>query len=237
MSAPSDTGGQGPTSFGGAPAPAPSPALLKAVQEMKPVRMRSRFTAFVIVLAFGLIWPALTMILRPMRQDLPGLPRMWVLAGALVWGAVFVVSLAAALVPRRGDVLPGAGRASRVSFVGMLIVFLFALFFSTSVPGLSLEPADRGWTLFDSCVHCVGYVFRVAGVFLVVGVIVLRRLMPVGARRIGMALGAAGGALAGLALHFICPFAGTDHVVLSHVGGMVLAAAAGAALLPSFLER
>ena len=233
----SDTGRRHPPSGVDGPAPAPSPALLQAVQAMKPVRMRSRFTAFAAVLALGLIWPVVTMFVRPLRRDMPGLPRAWVIVGAIVWGAVFAVSLGAALIPRRGDVLPGAGRASRVSFIGMLIVFLLALCFNTGVPGLSLQPADRGWTLFDSCVHCIGYVFRVAGVCFLVGVLVLRRWMPVGTRRIGMALGAAGGALGGLALHFICPFAGTDHVVLGHVGGMVLAAAAGAALLPSLLER
>ncbi len=233
----SNTGSHRPPPFDGAPAPPPAPALLKAVQEMKPVRMRSRFTAFVVVLAVGLIWPTVTMFIRPLRQDMPGLPRMWVIVGAILWGTAFALSLGAALIPRRGDVLPGAGRASRVSFIGMLIVFLFALLFSVNVPGLSVTPADRGWTLFDSCVHCIGYVFRVAGVCFVVGVLVLRRWLPVGTRRIGMALGAAGGALGGLTLHFICPFAGTDHVVLSHVGGMVLAAAAGAALLPSLLER
>ena len=223
--------------FDGTPAPPPAPALLKAVGEMKPVRMRSRFGAFAVVLLAGLVWPAVTFVIKPLRQDMIGLPRMWVIAGSILWGAAFVLSLVTALVPRRGDVLPGAARASRVSFIAMLAVFLFALLFSVDVPGLSLQPADKGWTLFDSCVHCIGYVFRVAGVFFVVGFLALRRALPVGARRIGLALGAAGGALGGFALHLLCPFAGTDHVVLSHVGGMVLAAAAGAVLLPALIER
>ncbi len=224
-------------SFGGTTPPPPTPALLKAVGEMKPVRMRSRFGAFVAVLAAGLMWPVGTFFFRPMRQDMIGLPRMWVVVGAVLWGAAFLLSLGAALIPRRGDVLPGAARASRISFVGMLLVFLFALIFGVDVPGLSLTPADKGWTLFDSCVHCIGYVFRVAGVFFLVGFLVLRRALPVGARRIGLALGAAGGAMGGLVLHFLCPFAGTDHVVLAHVGGMIVAAAAGAVLLPSLIER
>ncbi|HEY2903772.1 MAG TPA: NrsF family protein [Polyangia bacterium] len=228
-------GGLGPGAGGAAPPPAA--ALLATVQQMKPVRMRSRFAAFAVVLLAGLIWPLVTMLIKPMRQDMPGLPRAWVIVGATLWGGAFLLSLGAALIPRAGDVLPGAARSSRLSFVAMMIVFLFALFFSVRVPGLSLLPADKGWTLFDSCVHCIGYVFRVAGVLLLVGFVALRKLMPVGARRIGMALGAAGGALGGLTLHFICPFAGTDHVVLGHVGGMVLAAAAGAALLPSLIER
>jgi hypothetical protein len=46
-----------------------------------------------------------------------------------------------------------------------------------------------------------------------------------------MALGAAGGAMGGMALVFICPFASTAHVVGGHVVGMLLAAAAGALLV------
>ena len=58
-----------------------------------------------------------------------------------------------------------------------------------------------------------------------------------GRARLGMALGAAGGAMGGFVLHFICPYAETAHVVLGHVGGTILAAAAGAALLPALLRR
>ena len=60
---------------------------------------------------------------------------------------------------------------------------------------------------------------QVAAVFLVAGLLALRRLVPVGRSRAGMALGAAGGAMGGLVLAFICPFANTAHVVLAHVGG------------------
>jgi len=137
----------------------------------------------------------------------------------------------AALVPRRGDVLPAPSRASLVSTAAMAVVALFALFATVDVPGLSMLPADRGWTLFDSCVHCIGTVAKIAAVVLIAGLIALRRLVPVGGSRVGMALGAAGGALGGLLLVFICPFATTAHVVLGHVVGMVLAAIAGAVLV------
>ena len=70
-----------------------------------------------------------------------------------------------------------------------------------------------------------------------IGLLVLRRLVPIGGSRIGMALGAAGGAMGGFVLHFICPIAGTAHVVLAHVGGMVLAAGAGALLLSGVTRR
>jgi len=62
--------------------PPPAPDLLAAVQGMKPVRTRSRFGAFLTVLGVGLIGPLGSLLLRPMRADLAGLPRAWVMAGA-----------------------------------------------------------------------------------------------------------------------------------------------------------
>jgi hypothetical protein len=72
---------------------------------------------------------------------------------------------------------------------------------------------------------------------LLVGLLVLRRLAPVGGARLGLALGAAGGALGGLVLHFICPIATAGHVVLGHVGGMAVAALLGTAALPLVRRR
>ena len=167
------------------------------------------------------------------RRDWPGLPVGWVIAAVLLWGAAFSASLGAALVPRRGDVLPAPSRASRVSAVAIAALALFALFATVDVPGLSMRPAERGWSLFDSCLHCIGTVAKVAVVFLIFGFVALRRLVPVGGARVGMALGAGAGAMGGLLLVFICPFATAAHVVLGHVGGTVLASIAGALLLPA----
>jgi hypothetical protein len=215
-----------------APPPAPSAQLLRAVDGMKPVRTRSRFGALVVVALVGLVGPLIALVRLPLRRDLPGLPLGWVIAASTLWGLAFAASLAAALVPRRGDVLPAPSRASRVAAAAMAGLGLFALLATVDVPGLSMSPAERGWTFLDSCLHCVGFIAKVAVVFLIVGLLALRRLVPVGGSRVGMALGAAGGAMGGLALLFICPFASTAHVVLSHVGGTVVAALAGALLLP-----
>jgi hypothetical protein len=209
-------------------APPPAPALMEAVHGMKPVRPRSRYGAFLTVLLVGSIGPAALLLFRPMRRDLGGLPEAWVILGAAFWLGSLLLTLAAALIPRRGDVMPAAGRASRVGAAAMVVLFLFALLATVDVPGVSVRPADLGWSLFQSCAHCLRIVFPVAAVFLLLGAFVLRRALPMGARRIGIALGAAGGAMAGLALHFQCPIADTAHVVLAHVGGMILAAVAGA---------
>jgi hypothetical protein len=218
-------------------APAPSHALLNAIEGMKPVRTRRRFGALAAVALVGLIWPALVLTVHAHRPDLGALPLGWVIAAAALWGAAFVLSLTAALVPRRGDVLPAPGRASRVGGLALGGLFAFALAASVQVPGISLRPEDAHLTLMQSCVHCASFVLEIAVPFLVVGLLALRRLVPMGRARIGLALGAAGGAMGGFVLHFICPFAGTAHVVLGHVGGTILAAAAGAALLPALLRR
>jgi hypothetical protein len=221
----------------GAPPPAPSPDLLRAVDGMKPVRTRSRFGAAAVVALAGLVGPVVALIRGPFRRDWPGLPVGWVIAAVTLWGVAFAASLGAALVPRRGDVLPAPSRASRVSAIVIAVLALFALFATVDVPGSSMQPAERGWSLLDSCVHCIGTVAKVAAVFLIVGFFALRRLVPVGGARVGLALGAGAGAMGGLLLVFICPFASAAHVLLGHVGGMVLASIAGAVLLPAVARR
>jgi hypothetical protein len=220
-----------------APAPPPSAALLNAVGSMQPVRTRSRFGAFLAVGVIGLIGPTIAFSQRALRRDLGALPIAWVVIAAGVWSAAFAFSLFSALVPRRGDVLPAPGRASRAATVALGALLAFTLFASVEAPGLSMNPAERNWTFFDACIHCVGFVFKISVLFLIVGLVALRRLVPVGRPRIGLALGAAGGAMGGLALHFLCPFAGTAHVVLSHVGGTAIAAVVGAALVWLALRR
>jgi hypothetical protein len=212
----------------GAPPPAPTPALLRAIEGMKPVRTRTRFGAATVVALIGLVGPAIALARGPLRRDLTALPVAWVVAAAALWGAAFALSLVAALVPRRGDVLPAPSRASFVSAAAMTVVGVFALVATVDVPGVSMLPAERGWTLAESCLHCIGTIGKVAVVFLIAGLFALRRLVPVGGSRVGMALGAAGGATGGLLLVFLCPFASPAHVVGGHVVGMLLAAVAGA---------
>src|SRR5881394_1501721 len=201
-----------------APPPPPSPDLLRAVGGMKPVRTRRRFAALAVVALAGLVGPAGVLWRGPFRRDLHGLPIAWLCAAAALWASAAALSLTAALVPRRGDVLPAPSRASRVAAIAIVTLGLFALLATVDVPGLSMLPAERGWTLFDSCLHCIGTIGKVAVVFLAIGLAILTsaRLVPVGGARVGMALGAAGGAAGGLLLVFICPFAQTAHVVGGH---------------------
>ncbi|HEY6475079.1 MAG TPA: NrsF family protein [Polyangia bacterium] len=218
-------------------APPPSGDLLSAIQAMQPVRTRTRFGALALVALLGLVWPIGVLAHHAYRTDLGALPLGWVIAAAALWAVAFATSLAAALVPRRGDVLPAPGNASRIGAGALLALLAFTLAATVQVPGVSLRPEDVHMTLLASVRHCAGFVLEIAAPFLLVGLFALRRLVPVGRARLGMALGAAGGAMGGFVLHFICPLAGTAHVVLGHVGGTILAAAAGAAMLPALLRR
>jgi hypothetical protein len=217
--------------------PAPSPDLLNAIAGMQPVRTRARFGALALVALCGLLFPIGVLARGVYRPDLGALPLGWVIAAAAIWVTAFIASLTAALVPRRGDVLPAPGNASRVAGVALAGLLVFTLLATLQVPGVSLRPEDRHLTLLGSVRHCATFVLEIAVPFLLVGLVALRRLVPVGRARFGMALGAAGGAMGGFVLHFICPYAETAHVVLGHVGGTILAAVAGALLMPALLRR
>ncbi len=210
------------------PPPPPSARLLAALQQIQPVRTRSRLGAFAAVAAAALAVPAAVLALHARRPDLGALPRGWVVAAALLWAAGFGLSLGAALVPAPGDVLPAPARGSRAGLGAVLALLVFALCASVEAPGVSLRPEDAHRTLLGASAHCALFGLLMALPCLAVGLLALRRLAPVGGPRLGLALGAAGGALGGLVLHFICPFANASHVALGHVGGMALAAALGA---------
>ncbi|HSS39392.1 MAG TPA: NrsF family protein [Polyangia bacterium] len=217
--------------------PPPAPALLAAVQGMQPVRTRSRLGAFAAVGAAALVVPVLVLASHERRQDLIALPPGWVLAAAALWAIAFAASLAAALVPARGDVLPAPARGSRAGLGAVLALLVFVLCASVEAPGVSLRPEDVHRTLAGTAAHCAGFALLMAAPCLVLGLLALRRLAPMGGARLGLALGAAGGALGGLVLHFICPFANAGHVALGHVGGMALAAALAAVTLPLVRAR
>jgi hypothetical protein len=211
-------------------APPPSAALLDALAKLQPVRTRVPVRTLVLVLAVGLVWPVIA-VLRRTRADLPYLPLAWVVVMALVWSAGVVAPLWAALLPRRGEVLPDGARAARVAAASASLLVLLGLLTTVDSPETTI-PASFGAAWW----HCASFGLRVAAPVLAVSALVLRRLYPVGSWRVAAALGAAGGALGGLTLHFICSYGGGLHVGLAHAGGVVLAALAGALVLPVFLR-
>ena len=152
---------------------------------MQPVRTRSRLGAFAAVGAAALVVPVLVLASHERRQDLIALPPGWVLAAAALWAIAFAASLAAALVPARGDVLPAPARGSRAGLGAVLALLVFVLCDSVEAPGVSLRPEDVHRTLAGTAAHCAGFALLMAAPCLLLGLLALRRLAPMGGARLG----------------------------------------------------
>ena len=214
-----------------AKAAAPSAALLGAVGAMKPVKTRGRFAGFLVVLGVGLIFPMIRMATHALRPDLAALPWSWCLIGAGLWSFAAIATLAATLIPRRGDVLPAAGRASQWAGAALIALATFAIVNTPHATGLSMTAGDEGLSFWSACAACGTSVVVTSAMFLLTGAWLFRRVLPTGGTRFGFALGAAGGALGGLSLHFLCAVADPMHVLTGHVGAVLLSALAGALIV------
>jgi hypothetical protein len=217
---------------GGGPPPPVSPALMGSLDGMKPVRTRVPIRTLLIVLAAGCVYPVAALAIYPLRHDLSALPTAWLVAVALVWLAGFSIPLALALLPRRQQVLPDASRAARVAVLAALTLVLTGLLFTVDAPGITILPKTRWAGFFALWWHCVSFSLKATVPMLVAASIALRRMTVVNLSYLGAPIGAAGGALAGLTLHGLCPYGGAAHVGLAHGGGVVIGAALGALWLP-----
>jgi hypothetical protein len=204
--------------------PPPSASLRAALATMKPVRTRKPLLAAAIILFAAALRPVYSLCVDGLRSDFGTLPTLWRTGAALVWAAGLLFVLIAATVPRRRAVLPdvaSAGRAAWLAAAGLVAFGLFATVdgAETTVP----PPAAFAHFWF----HCIGYSVLVMLPALLAAGFLMKGLFPVGARRVAAALGAASGAAAGLALHFICSVGGGLQVGLAHAGAVVLGAALG----------
>jgi hypothetical protein len=213
------------------PAPPPSAALLQAMSDLRPVRPRVPARALAAILAVGLAYPALVLVLKGPRFDLPFLPVAWVAVMALLWAAGVVVPLGAAVLPRRDEVLPSASRAATAATAAALVLLALGFFATVNAPGKTIIDPSAARVL-----HCLATAAVVIAPVLLVAAFALRRLHPMGAARVAAAVGAAGGALGGLTLHFLCPYGGGVHVGAGHAGGVILGAVAGALVLGRFVR-
>jgi hypothetical protein len=214
------------------PPPPPHPALLDAVAGMRPVRTRAPWRTAFLLLAAGVVFPLGRLAYGHLRGDLSYLPLLWMVAGTAAWTIALAAVLTSAVIPRRGEVLANPVWAGRAALVAAIALVALGLIATVDAPGKTLSPRSFGWGWW----HCIRFGLGVTGPILVVGAVALRGLHPFGGLRIGAALGAAGGALAGLALHFLCPYGGGAHVGLAHGGGLVVGAVLGALLLGPLLR-
>lgn len=212
--------------------PAPSAALLSAMRAIEPVRTRVPLRTMAVVVAAACVFPLYAFSAFPLRLDLHHLPPIWVAGIAVLWLAGFTVPLALAVLPRRGQVLPDAGRAGRAALVAGGGLILVGLLLTVDAPGTTILPRTRWDGFLHLWWHCISFGLKVSVPLVIVAAFLLRHVAVVSVARLGAAVGAAGGALAGLTLHGLCPYGGAVHVGLAHGGGVVVGAVIGALWLP-----
>jgi hypothetical protein len=209
--------------------PPPSEALLAAMGRLAPVRTRRPLRTFAVVAAASLAYAALWLVWFPPRKDLPFLPHVaW---GALLLAclAAFVGTMAAAIVPRRGSVLPDAPRAGRFAILAALGLIALGLVAAPSAPGHSLIPVGPHEQM-AGIFRCMTFGLMVALLPLTFALVASRRVLLVGSTRLMAAAGAAAGALGGLVLHVLCPVGGALHIGFGHGGAVAAAALIGAGI-------
>jgi hypothetical protein len=216
--------------------PRPSATLLTHVAGMKPVRPRAPRRSLLIVALAACAYPAWALITRPFRPDLAALPAPWVITAGALWLAGFILPLTCAVLPGTGQVVPDGKRAFRTACLTAVALIGVSLFVPVEAFGGRSTMAASEQSLMSltslmslmSWRKCVTAGLKVSAPAIMAGALALRRVAIVEAWRLGAAVGAASGALAGLTLHLSCPDSRPVHVALAHGGGVVMGALAGA---------
>jgi hypothetical protein len=217
-------------------APPPDAALLAALAEMKPVRTRSPNLSLAVLGGAAAALATIALAVKGLRADLGALPVGWVTAMALAWVAGLTSVLLAVTLPRRGEVLPDTARAGRTALRVTAGLILLGLVVTVDAPGATTIPEATPAAFAHHWWRCTKLSLLLTAPFLLIGGLVLRRLFPLGGLRAAAALGAAGGAMAGLTLHLHCAVGGGLHVGLAHAGGVALGALLGMLVLPRLLR-
>jgi hypothetical protein len=205
----------------------PLPAGLHLeLSRLKPVALRVPRRQLVLVTLASLAWAGGILGVASFRDDLAGLPFIWLALYLAAWLLSFVLLLYAALVPGPGSLMPRprlGGPLAAISVVGFVIA---GFVFSRPGPEAGLGGAD----------HCLTLGVLTAIVPVVIGTLMLRGIAITGSRVVAAALGAAGGCLGGLLLHLHCHISDGTHLGVIH-GGVVAVAAALAAAIAAPIMR
>jgi hypothetical protein len=219
--------------LGGAAAPPLSARAEGMLCSLRPARTRSRTRSLVAVAAGSIAFAALHVAANGARADASRLPGAWPVLVALGWGVGFLAVLTATIMPRYGSMLPDPVRVLVASLLGPVAMIAIG-----ATVGGAESAAMRTWEgeLRQSAI-CLFTALEVGAAPFVGAAFVMRRALPIETRAIGAALGAAGGALGALALHFRCSAGGALHVGVAHGGAALVGALLGSALLPRLLPR
>jgi hypothetical protein len=191
------------------PAPPPSAALAAALTGLRPVPTRRPWRAFALVTAASLAAAAALLGALGVRRDLAAVPAAPLALYAVACLAVFATSLRLALVPPRGQVLPGA---TRLSLLLMLVMVPLSLYAGVAVGTAWIEP--RRW--WPQTLRCASTGLAIAGIPLSLTFIALRWLLAYDTWRSAATVAAAGGLLAALVLELHCSVAELRHVGFGH---------------------
>jgi len=211
------------STLGHLPPPAPSPELLAAVARTQRVRTRRPARTW---LGISLVSVACAVSLLSwalgLRRDLGSVPLVPLMLFTIAALISFGTHLAAALIPPPGQVLPSGHRSARLSVLLSLIALPLGLLVGMHVHGEVPAAIMHTHPFWRSGLACLASGLSVAAVPAILGLLALRRIVPMGAWRPALAVGAAAGVLAGLALQFHCPISQVAHVSLAHGALMVL---------------
>lgn len=208
--------------------PRPSATLLAHLANMRPVRPRVPRQSLLMVALVAGTYPAWALTALPLRSDLAGLSIVWVAGVGALWLAGFIVPLTFALLPAAGHVIPDGKRAFRTACLTAILLIGASLLLGVDVFGGGRRTSPGSAESLAAWRRCVTGGLRVSAPVIVAGTLALRRLAFMEPWRLGAALGAAGGSLAGATLHLSCSNGQPIHVLLAHAGGIVIGAVAGA---------
>lgn len=202
------------------PAPPPSAALLAAMADLAPVSTRRPARRVFAIAAIALLVTAAALLkVLGVRPDLRTLDAAPLLLFVLLGTVAFAASLVVALVPPRGQVIPSGATSVTVPVLLAAIVVPLALYLGTHLVGSgTVLEAPHLWR---STLACFVVGSAVAAIPATLGMLALRKVVPTGGWRTAFAVGAAAGALAGLALELHCSIADPAHITLGHGLAMV----------------
>ena len=213
-----------------APEPPALPAALAAeLDRHAPVGPRRPRRQLAIAAAVSLAYAAMVLLVVSTRRDLAHLPRVWLVSFALAWLIGFAAPLYLVLVPRAGSMMPRWRLGGALAAVAAVAFVAAGFVFPRSAEGSLQLGLAHGHA-------CLTIGLATALVPVVLGTLLLRGAAPVGSRWTAAALGAAGGGLGGLVLHFHCSITDGVHVGLIHGGVVACAALLAAALVPRALR-
>ncbi len=207
--------------------PPPSAALEAELAALTPVRPRRPVRDASLIVITGLVFAGGMLAMMEVRADLLELPRIWLWTMGAAWLLGFVVPAWLALVPPRGQVI---ARWRAAAAAGGISAVLFV------VSGFALQPhCPSSYTSLEETLHhygCLEVGLLASLVPVLLAAIAVRGAFPVGSRWAAAALGAAGGSLGGLMLHFHCSITDRVHVGVMHGGVVIIAALISALVVP-----